>query len=1472
MLYASCRAYRSLDQSLPILFFVFFFLHLLSAANPSQAQLFAERGYQPRGCGFDLDDDGLVGEPADDCRICDGLETDPDGDGVDEDLIYVDCDTGTDSPSCGTPGNPCATLNYALVTAVDGPADGAEDIVCVKGTCTANGVKPNTRGIPGHRVAQPTGSEQFAFQYPTNPAMIVGWDSDADGQYPPFDPDDRAVIDGAGLSRGFLMNNGRSNDHFEIAHLEARDYNHTTSGTRSGGGFIKANQSRATSHLYVHDIELRNMSAGKETGSGAIVFDLFSMDGMDYYAVENILSLNTGGYFGRGSGSDGPGDSSSIRFKNVTVESHGGCVGCTENNNRTISFRLWGYFDKFEILDSVFDGNLAARPSGGHDAGSDGVHLLHCIQDVAIRNNSFRDLKSALRVDPGEWGCDLLQRPTDDIIFDRNSYVVSTDLGFFWGGSGVVVAASDSNVKTLVDLDITNNFFSGPDGGMTSCLLYGGGNDTGPNPGTIRFIHNTCHGDLFLDRGALEIADARNYKHENWIVENNIFAGLGPNDSAVRTYYNPLHWDSRSNSFSPGAGFEWNRSQRLDLAGFKASSQSETGSHSCEASLQNPAISDLHLRMSDTCARDRGVATSLSTDIDGQVRSSSDPRDRGADEAGAQGGSGGAQTSIQVQSPADEECVSQSSVQVAGYGDDPSGVVDVRVNGVQASVSSAQNNQSATRVSFEALVNLQAGRNVLTTTLSAANGSTLDDQLVVYRDLGAPMLNWSSTIDPNDPNLGLVQGTVDDESGIVSVKVNGTSVALQSSFSGGLSFNHSLALSQGSNPITVEAVDQCQNVTTQNDQLDVSSNSGPTVYPASVQTQEEQAVAVQLSGTDPDGDLLTYEIVDAPSHGVLSGVPPALSYMPNLDYSGPDQLRYRATDGQTYSSTVAVNITVTDVNDQPVARDDAFVAVSGAAHTIRAPGVLVNDADVDGDNLTVSLGSPPQNGTVSLNANGGFTYTANSGYAGGDSFTYRVSDGRGGLANARVNLTVQGTQSGDVSVSLGAAVTLVDGASLVRSGAFSSRSSDYTATVNYGDGSGSQPLPLNGRRFDLRHTFPGPGVYLVEVCVNSSSGSGCGSLLVAQKLSTNIALSTSSVQASSGLWVDAVLTDAQGRTVAGAPLHLTASSGCTAQGTTDVNGYVLLGCSGALSGGGQVYVEVHYSGLDRDTLAPATVSRTFTVSPDTVVFEASAANLMHIETEGESFRSGRVDFVMDVRERIVGEGSSAGNLRNASVAMEVVPMSNGTQETVQCTERVRGEGVNQVLSATCAFDDLRPDVYWLKTVVSGSFSGVHYESFTVTRPEWQLHSGAGSFTWPGSEDALTGYPGDRATFAFLSKADVDGLPGQPPANGFVVVRTFRDGTSARYKATTFDVNESDRWEGARTVGMSGGGQLWERGARHHRSGRFHLYTTDRSENGSRDEVWIRVLESPTRAHPDLKFNNPTSNNLETLTDGNVVVQ
>ena len=89
-----------------------------------------------------------------------------------------------------------------------------------------------------------------------------------------------------------------------------------------------------------------------------------------------------------------------------------------------------------------------------------------------------------------------------------------------------------------------------------------------------------------------------------------------------------------------------------------------------------------------------------------------------------------------------------------------------------------------------------------------------------------------------------------------------------------------------------------------------------------------------------------------------------------------------------------MTITVTAVNDAPIAADDAYsTSPRTRALTVAAPGVLANDTDVDGDPLTAVLVTGPSHGTLTLNANGSFTYTPDANFNGTDSFTYRANDG-----------------------------------------------------------------------------------------------------------------------------------------------------------------------------------------------------------------------------------------------------------------------------------------------------------------------------------------------------------------------------------------------------------------------------------------------------------------------------------------------
>src|SRR2546426_5116585 len=137
----------------------------------------------------------------------------------------------------------------------------------------------------------------------------------------------------------------------------------------------------------------------------------------------------------------------------------------------------------------------------------------------------------------------------------------------------------------------------------------------------------------------------------------------------------------------------------------------------------------------------------------------------------------------------------------------------------------------------------------------------------------------------------------------------------------------------------------------------------------------------------------------------------SFTYIPALNYNGPDSFTYKANDGQADSAPATVNITVTPVNDPPgtsgaVVADDSYTTPEDTTLTVIAPGVLANDGDVDGDPLTAIVVSNPTHGSLTLNSDGSFTYIPALNYNGPDSFTYKANDGQADSAPATVNITV----------------------------------------------------------------------------------------------------------------------------------------------------------------------------------------------------------------------------------------------------------------------------------------------------------------------------------------------------------------------------------------------------------------------------------------------------------------------------------
>jgi large repetitive protein len=154
---------------------------------------------------------------------------------------------------------------------------------------------------------------------------------------------------------------------------------------------------------------------------------------------------------------------------------------------------------------------------------------------------------------------------------------------------------------------------------------------------------------------------------------------------------------------------------------------------------------------------------------------------------------------------------------------------------------------------------------------------------------------------------------------------------------------------------------------------------------------------VLANDTDIDGaiDPASLAVIENPKSGTYIINPDkTISYTPNNNFTGTDTLVYRVCDTGTpmpaQCDTALVVFTVTGTNDAPLANTDI---ASVDEDTPLIISVLVNDTDTEGVNpTTVTVTTPPKNGTAIPNANGTITYTPNPNFAGTDTLIYQVCD------------------------------------------------------------------------------------------------------------------------------------------------------------------------------------------------------------------------------------------------------------------------------------------------------------------------------------------------------------------------------------------------------------------------------------------------------------------------------------------------
>ncbi|MDP1825607.1 MAG: Ig-like domain-containing protein [Archangium sp.] len=174
------------------------------------------------------------------------------------------------------------------------------------------------------------------------------------------------------------------------------------------------------------------------------------------------------------------------------------------------------------------------------------------------------------------------------------------------------------------------------------------------------------------------------------------------------------------------------------------------------------------------------------------------------------------------------------------------------------------------------------------------------------------------------------------------------------------------------------------------------------------------AVAQVLANdTDVDSTGLQVTAVGNPINGTVQLAAGQITFTPGVDFNGMASFEYTLSDG-ALSTFGAVAVTVTAVNDAPVAVDDAFATDEDTNLTLAVAQVLANDVDVDSTGLQLTAVANALQGTVALSA-GQITFSPAADFNGAATFEYTLSDGTA-VATGQVSINVRPVNDPPVAV------------------------------------------------------------------------------------------------------------------------------------------------------------------------------------------------------------------------------------------------------------------------------------------------------------------------------------------------------------------------------------------------------------------------------------------------------------------------
>jgi hypothetical protein len=203
----------------------------------------------------------------------------------------------------------------------------------------------------------------------------------------------------------------------------------------------------------------------------------------------------------------------------------------------------------------------------------------------------------------------------------------------------------------------------------------------------------------------------------------------------------------------------------------------------------------------------------------------------------------------------------------------------------------------------------------------------------------------------------------------------------------------------------------------------VTCNTPPVANSDTATTNEDNSVTIHLSGSDADGDTLTFSIVTPPAHGSLGAITPTgpttadVVYSPNLNYNGTDSFVFQVNDGNGGTSNGTITITIVPVNDAPsflIGPSQSVLEDSGA-HTVANWATAISPGPADESSQTVTFTVTNDNNPLfsvqpAVASNGTLTYTLAANANGSATITVVAQD-NGGTANGGVDTSAPQTST-----------------------------------------------------------------------------------------------------------------------------------------------------------------------------------------------------------------------------------------------------------------------------------------------------------------------------------------------------------------------------------------------------------------------------------------------------------------------------